>query len=237
MYNGKLSTGNKSEPLSILHPTINGMGELVLIDTSTLLTFSSTSPSGSKLNLIHAYIAKKFLTEISTVNKLSLGYCAPFAAQVKLFSSLLSESDQKSISSVGTVHKFQGDERDLLVYDTVIAQSDSPRLGPFLNSDNPTQEGAKNLNVAISRAKQSLVIIADLRVMDSQLPKNAFLRNTLATIPDKGLVIDAREIVSNEEISTVETELKISDIQIAKDSILNGMVDEEAFFPHMHLRR
>ena len=45
----------------------------------------------------------------------------------------------------------------------------------------------------------------------------------------QGLVIDAREIVSNEEISTVETELKISDIQIAKDSILNGMVDEEAF--------
>ena len=63
-------------------------------------------------------------------------------------------------------------------------------------------------------------------------------QNTLATIQDKDWLL-AREIVSNEEISTVETELKISDIQIAKDSILNGMVDEEAFFPcsTKHLRK
>lgn len=234
MYDGRLETGTKSEPLAIVHPSINGIGELVVIDTSTLLTFSSSSPSGSKLNLIHAYIAKKFLSSISKNNTLSLGYCTPFAAQAKLFKTLLSDEDKKAISSIGTVHKFQGDERDLLVYDTVVAQSDNTRLGPFLNSDSPSQEGAKNLNVAISRARKSLVVIADLRIMDAQLPKNAFLRNTLASIQEKGLVIDARDIVSVDEISAVETELRVSDIKIAKESILNGMVDEEAFFPLLY---
>ena len=71
------------------------------------------------------------------------------------------------------------DERDLLVYDTVTAQSESNFLGPFLNATKPQDEGAKNLNVAISRAKKSLVVLADLKVLDAQLSNYSFLRDVL----------------------------------------------------------
>ena len=123
MYNNELHSGLDTIPVNIIHPLLDSLGELVLIDTSPLLSFSSTTASKSKANLLHAYIARKFLLQVAESNQLSLGYCTPFAGQARLFSKLLTEQDQKVITSVGTVHKFQGDERDLLVFDTVLAES------------------------------------------------------------------------------------------------------------------
>ena len=189
MYGGNLKTGIVRDATSILHPTLDSIGELVVVDTSPLISFSSSTPSGSKINLLHAYIARKFLLEISEANKLSLGYCTPYAGQAQLFSSLLTEKDKERITSIGTVHKFQGDERDLLIYDTVAAQSDSNFLGPFLNASTAQEEGAKNLNVAISRSKKTLVVIADLKVLDRNLSKFAFLRDVLYRIQKKVVLL------------------------------------------------
>ena len=234
MYGGNLKTGVARGGTSILHPQLDSIGELVLIDTSPLISFSSTTPSGSKINLLHAYIARKFLLEISESNSLTLGYCTPYAGQAQLFASLLTDKDKEKITSIGTVHKFQGDERDLLLYDTVAAQSDSNFLGPFLNASSAQEEGAKNLNVAISRAKQTLVVIADLKVLDRSLSKFAFLRDVLARIQEKGRVIDAREIVSRSEIGDFEAKLQIDDISISKSALSEGMVDETSFFPLLY---
>ena len=234
MYGGNLKTGTSSGPTSILHPKLDSIGELVLIDTSSLISFSSSTPSGSKVNLLHAYIARKFLLEISEVNTMTLGYCSPYAGQAQLFSSLLTDRDREKITSVGTVHKFQGDERDLLVYDTVEAQSDKNFLGPFLNASSAQEEGAKNLNVAISRAKKSLVVIADLKVLDRSLSKFAFLRDVLYRIQREGRVIDAREIVSPSEFGSFEAELQVDDISISKSALNEGMVDESSFYPLLY---
>ena len=234
MYAGNLKTGISRDATNILHPQLDSIGELVLIDTSPLISFSSSTPSGSKINLLHAYIARKFLLEISGVNSLSLGYCAPYAGQVQLFSSLLTDKDKEKITSIGTVHKFQGDERDLLVYDTVAAQSDSNFLGPFLNASSPQEEGAKNLNVAISRAKKTIVVIADLKVLDRSLSKFAFLRDVLARIQKQGQVIDAREIISLSEFADFDAVLQIDDISISKSALSEGMVDESSFYPLLY---
>ena len=234
MYGGALKTGTARGSTSILHPTLDSIGELVLVDTSPLISFSSSTPSGSKINLLHSYIARKLLLEISDANSLTLGYCSPYAGQAQLFSSLLTEKDKEKITSVGTVHKFQGDERDLLVYDTVAAQSDSNFLGPFLNASSAQEEGAKNLNVAISRAKKALVVIADLKVLDRSLSKFSFLRDVLSRIQKQGRVIDAREIVSASEFGEFETELQIADISISKSALTEGMVDESSFFPLLY---
>jgi phosphatidylserine/phosphatidylglycerophosphate/cardiolipin synthase-like enzyme len=234
MYQGRLKTGTRPLPVSILHPSLDAIGELVLIDSSTLMSFSSSTANKSKINLMHAYIARKFLLEVSDSNSLSLGYCTPFAGQAQLFSSLLTDQDKNRITSIGTVHKFQGDERDLLVYDTVAAQAESPFLGPWLNASSPQEEGAKNLNVAISRAKKSLVIIADLRVLDANLPKYAFLRDILSQVQSRGRVIDGRDLVALSEFRHFETEHRIENISVAKSALSEGMVDEASFFPLLY---
>lgn len=87
----------------------------------------------------------------------------PYRAQVKMLRQWIREeqkSDQKlfrnAVVEAGTVHQFQGSEADAVIFDLV----DGPgrkRLGALLRGDT----GIRLVNVAISRAKGKLVVIAD----------------------------------------------------------------------------
>jgi very-short-patch-repair endonuclease len=84
----------------------------------------------------------------------------PYRGQVRLIRRWLHEemkidSRLKGIE-VGTVHSFQGGEADAVIFDVV---DGSPRLGPgiLLRDD----AGMRLVNVAITRARGKLVIIAD----------------------------------------------------------------------------
>jgi hypothetical protein len=67
---------------------------------------------------------------------------------------LFSVSTETVVS--GTVHRFQGGERDIVLFSTVITK---PRSLPFLN------ERENLLNVAVSRARRHLVVIGDRRML------------------------------------------------------------------------
>ena len=91
-------------------------------------------------------------------------------------SSELQESEQGGLLNeagvaLGTVHRFQGGERSIVLFTTVVS---SPRSLPFLNQQ-------KNLlNVAISRAQHHLICIGHQRVL-SQGPLTHML--VLAATP------------------------------------------------------
>ena len=52
--------------------------------------------------------------------------------------------------AIGTVHRFQGGERSIVIFTTVVTR---PESLPFLN------ERVNLLNVAVSRAKEHLLVI------------------------------------------------------------------------------
>ena len=54
--------------------------------------------------------------------------------------------------AVGTVHRFQGGERPVVLFSTVVTR---PRSLPFLN------ERVNLINVAVSRAREHLVVVGD----------------------------------------------------------------------------
>ena len=118
--------------------------------------------SYSKFNYIHAlaivnyiqYLKRKHNQKIE--NKSYLGVITPYSAQVKLIERLLIDRGIDTVK-VGTINKFQGDERDMIIFDTVESppgfnQKNSVFVEPF--SDN-------KLNVAISRAKNKIIIFAN----------------------------------------------------------------------------
>ncbi|KAB2886507.1 MAG: hypothetical protein F9K34_01915 [Albidovulum sp.] len=79
----------------------------------------------------------------------------PFRAQRALIKSMLGRQGQKEVR-VSTVHRAQGSERKIVIFDPVDAGS------PFLNSET----GRRLINVAASRAQAHLIILAgdtDLR--------------------------------------------------------------------------
>lgn len=104
-------------------------------------------------------------------------YIAPFVAQAKDITTLLAE--QKCLSWVSsTVHSQQGAEADIVIFDTVNANSTSW----------PIQEWLRLVNVALSRAREHVIVIASRSEMESP-----FLRPLLGTLKPKILRVTGNQ--------------------------------------------
>lgn len=84
----------------------------------------------------------------------SIGVITPFVNQRKLIEEALAKADLKNVVC-GTVHAFQGDEKDVVLFSTAI--TDQTQRG--------TYEWLKNnkelINVATSRARDRLIVLSD----------------------------------------------------------------------------
>lgn len=94
----------------------------------------------------------------------SIGVVSPFRAQANLIRELALADDEISnllISQeflVDTVHKFQGDERDVMIFSPVVSEGITPGAISFLKNNG-------NLfNVAITRARAQLIVVGDRKI-------------------------------------------------------------------------
>ena len=84
----------------------------------------------------------------------SIGIVTPFRDQYKeLFSKLPQELSDKI--KVDTVHKYQGDEKDIIIFSPVISDNATDGKAMFLNKNEYL------INVAITRAKSALYIVGN----------------------------------------------------------------------------
>ena len=233
MYDNLLETGEVNSD-KLLNSSILESSFLTIIDTSTMMPFSSVTNTGSKINPLNALVARNLIKELNKSDPdFAVGYCVPFKGQAKLLKAI-TNTDLLNKISAGTVHSFQGDEKDIIIYDTIEAISNNFALHPFLSATHKWAEGAKLLNVAISRAKKHLIFIADLATLDKKLPNNSFLRNVLFKCQKQGKVIDARSIVN---LTTIGEELSKSYFQPSSINFElpnTGHVNEDQFFPLLY---
>ena len=96
----------------------------------------------------------------------SIGVVSPFRAQANAIRVAiekqpdLGSSLEDSDFLVDTVHSFQGDERDIIIFSPVVSAGVSPGAIRFL-------EGNGNLfNVAITRARAQLIVVGDIDECD-----------------------------------------------------------------------
>ena len=125
----------------------------------------ATRPKGgSALNVPEAEQVVKTIEDLLLVRGYagSIGVVSPFRAQVNTIERLLNNStglsERLAVADilVDTVHKFQGDERDLMVFSPVVAKGIQKSSLGFLR-------GNGNLfNVAITRARSALMVVGDL---------------------------------------------------------------------------
>lgn len=112
----------------------------------------------SWINEMEADEVKRLLQEISnvpTLRSLSVGVVTPFRAQEKLITEMIRNMEMAANVQIGTAHAFQGDERDIMIFSPVVSNGMTPGAAKWV-------EEPKNLiNVAITRARQSLFVVAD----------------------------------------------------------------------------
>ena len=85
----------------------------------------------------------------------SIGIITPFVNQRKLIDQKMKESGLGHITC-GTVHAFQGDEKDVILFSTAINDETS------LKTYNWIRNNKELINVATSRAKDKLVVLSSM---------------------------------------------------------------------------
>lgn len=92
---------------------------------------------------------------------LSIGVITPFRAQVEMISQKLEAQGIMRVSTE-TVHKYQGDERDIIIFSPVVSRG-------MTDSAIRWVENPRNLiNVAVTRAREALFVICDFTICRKQ---------------------------------------------------------------------
>jgi len=127
-------------------------------------------PSGSRINYQEANLVGKVFKEVFEIIKdtnLSIGVVTPYSRQQDVIRKIISQETQSDLLEkhkvkILTAHKFQGSEKDIMIFSLVLASKGNG------NSDIWYNIYPQILNVALSRAKYLLYIIGDKKYCHSR---------------------------------------------------------------------
>jgi len=93
----------------------------------------------------------------SNLKKISFGIVTIFRSQMELINDMINKSKElKNMDiTVGTAHRFQGDEKDIILFSPVISQGIKQTTLSWINKTTQL------LNVAITRARSVLIIVGN----------------------------------------------------------------------------
>jgi formylglycine-generating enzyme required for sulfatase activity/very-short-patch-repair endonuclease len=158
---------DETDHVSLQHliQLIPSPGEAVVcLDTSTLQA-ECEKYKGSWQNPMSADVAMELAKSIvaEAPNPIRIAIITPYRAQVRLLQKILRAERNAEITpyagneiEVGTVHQFQGSDADIVIFDVVDGHGRND-VGNLLKND----DGLRLVNVAITRAKGKLIVIAD----------------------------------------------------------------------------
>jgi len=184
-------------------PALLAAGPLHYVDTGAHGAWA-THPAGkfTRYNLLQALLVRNLVVEMARTGYLpkepgdntQLGVVAPYAAQTGLIGRLL-EGDlgRQGLGVASTVHRFQGNERSVVIFD--LTDAPGVRLGKFLKATLIDEDGGRLLNVALSRAKDHLVVVGDIRFLLSKAPQGSYLSRLLLLLQKKGHALDVARLL------------------------------------------
>jgi len=189
IYKGKLKDRNPSAFKRRIGPEPDYA--VALYDTSSMSRARAKHPKSgtSRLNMAHAELAVSLAREMLADMPLPhqpecLGIVTPYAAQRETIKALVEGTDLEAFVRIGTIHAFQGLEFDGVIFDTT--EAPGLAIAPFLQG--MWGSGAMRLlNVAITRARHKLVIIAHREYMRT-LPPSMLLPRILDLAAQKKCV-------------------------------------------------
>ncbi|HDR7601560.1 AAA domain-containing protein [Bacillus mycoides] len=184
------------------HPSVSERKELaklqpfaneasVLFDTSLMGAFSlKDAASGSRFNIMSGLVAMQMMLIGLLDGVQSIGVVTPYRAQSRFLSTCIREMLQKTKYQnipvlAATVHKFQGSERDMMIFDTVDSYPQERPGVLFFDHKNH-----RLVNVAVTRARGKFIQLSDCHYMRKNLSRKQALSQLTAHIERHGDVYD-----------------------------------------------
>lgn len=165
---------------------------LVLVDTEALDPVVERA-EGSRANAAHVEVLVQLLELLSRQGVSDVGVVTPYRLQARhIFRQVRSRLGRTAPGGleVATIHRFQGREKAAVIFDTV----DAPPGGSWFLNERRNPDFPRLLNVALSRSRESLIVVGTAAGLEKTLPPDALLNQTLATIREGGRVIDATRV-------------------------------------------
>ncbi|HYK75215.1 MAG TPA: AAA domain-containing protein [Pseudoneobacillus sp.] len=212
----------------------------ILIDVSFTGQHCVTEKlSKSRFNLWQLLISFQIIYESYLSGIKSIGYVTPYRSQSVLMEYLLEDifQNERSVADIisATVHRFQGSERDVMIFDTVDSYPQE-RPGMLLIG----QDSERLINVAITRTKGKFVQVSDTSFIHKQVSQTKTLRRLVEHQLNHGQAIFPKDIgswIKNQHpklnwIHARRIERVMEDIKHAHRSIIlsfpnNGTISSE----------
>ena len=186
---------------------------LVLVDTSSLGSrIAREAGRASRYNVAHAQLIAALADVAWSEESGDVGIIAPYRVQAKLLSTI------RQSAQTSTVHRFQGGERDTILLDTTVAGGGS--IGQWFAAQRSEEDGARLLNVAISRARERLVVVADMNRLLRDAPASGPVRQFLRLCRTFEQLPLARLTVGGQLISGGSLDALINDVRRSQHQAL-----------------
>ncbi|OIQ12617.1 AAA domain-containing protein [Neomoorella thermoacetica] len=190
---------HRADPKKYAHATaaLPESGEpLVLCTTSGANPWCGRlDPGFSRYNIYSAIVCIRLAARALASGAQNVGLVAPYRAQTRLLQHLVEQYRLPGERvETATVHRFQGNEKDVIIFDLV----DSPpfQIGKLL-SGGWGSEAMRLFNVACTRAKGKLVIVAHHDYLSQKAPAGDSLATLLQYLEQHGKIMDARMVVQD----------------------------------------
>ncbi|HSM07770.1 MAG TPA: AAA domain-containing protein [Gemmatimonadota bacterium] len=193
---GELFYGGRLRDAGVLDGDVDGggepgerAGELIMIDTASLEP-EVERPDGSRRNEAHLETLLQVLEALARRGERDVAVVAPYRAQARelrrrVHSRLgrLAPADLE----IATIHRFQGREKRVVVFDTV----DAPPGRSWFLDERRNRDFPRMLNVALSRSRDMLIVVGTIEGLRRTLPPDALLNRVVERVCRDGVVLDA----------------------------------------------
>ena len=199
---------------------------LTLVDTSSASPWCSYV-LGSRVNIYTAVLSVSLAERIVESTGCDVAIISPFAAQVRLINKMLKEKGLDRRVSIGTVHRFQGGESDVVIFDTV----EGPGAGISQLLDDSKDETSNFLiNVALTRAKCKLFLIANTKHLKENLSSNSKILKIIEIFEERGETISSEKFVNSYFAKDFEKSIRDM-FRVRSEDVPSVLYRENDFYP------
>ncbi len=200
-----ISIANKTTYGGLLEPLKmeNGRNHLVFVNHLSKYD-SKTNTNIQEAKYLVEYIVNhkdEFLKTYTNKEKIAeiVGIITPFVNQEVLIRQELRNSGDSDLEniSVGTVHKYQGSENEVILFSTVYNYGYKSKADNMFYNKQPF---ANMINVSTSRAKDLLITFGNIGLNDKP---NTHMKAIIDATRENGIVVDLDSIVPVQKYSRI----------------------------------